>query len=230
VGRDRPETPAGLEVRRSAGPAPGIARILPASRRLGQVRLRRGKRFSDIVCLISPLVVHSTFQLVVHSAFPGCGVAADQPFPGSLPKLSNTIVSQREENLGFPWEAATMRPFIGALALAGAVANGWATPGFADSSPAYFGAGTQTCGFWLNRPEMTVSTSGWILGYWSGLNEQNPINPTVGYSMGGNKIVEAVKRTCASNVSQSVVTATMLTFSLVWARSPTFLRPYRKNP
>jgi hypothetical protein len=94
-----------------------------------------------------------------------------------------------------------MRPFIVALALAGTVASGGPTYGQGQIVQ-YFGAGIGSCASWT--PDIEYIMDGWILGYWSGLNE-NYINHLAGHTTDGVGIVEETRLYCRGHPSDEVL-------------------------
>lgn len=70
----------------------------------------------------------------------------------------------------------------------------------------YYGIGRLSCATWT--PTTGSSEQNWLFGFWSALNETNPINRAVGSRTDGAGIVEEVRKVCRDDPSLDVGYAT----------------------
>ena len=71
----------------------------------------------------------------------------------------------------------------------------------------YYGIGRLSCATWT--PATEGSEQNWLFGFWSALNETNPINKAVGSRTDGSGIVEEVRKVCRDDPSLDVGHATV---------------------
>jgi hypothetical protein len=64
-----------------------------------------------------------------------------------------------------------------------------------------YGIGANSCAHWLNTSVSEHEGSAWLLGFWTGLNNMNPINHYVGEKSDADAIIGEVKIICQKEPS-----------------------------
>lgn len=89
-----------------------------------------------------------------------------------------------------------------------------------DDGPVTFGYGAITCGLSLNTKNSQTGYEGWIMGYWSGLNDGVDKAGRIGASTENNIIIDEVRQECRAFPPHSLRDATLAVFL-------TFIRTHR---
>ena len=61
-----------------------------------------------------------------------------------------------------------------------------------------YGAGTVSCATYLQDRTLRINADGWILGFWTGMNEENETSHQVGKTTDARGIVAQVAQVCRS--------------------------------
>jgi hypothetical protein len=70
-----------------------------------------------------------------------------------------------------------------------------------------FGIGTVSCANWLSTPFNQNEGNIWILGYWSGRNDENTVNHNVGIDTDAQGIIGEVRKICVERPSLTLLKA-----------------------
>jgi hypothetical protein len=76
----------------------------------------------------------------------------------------------------------------------------------------YFFPGKESCGSWLLEPSRNLEVEEWVLGYWSGMNANEP-HTQVGHTTDALGIMGEVQLACKNDPSLTIISATVQTYN-----------------